>query len=189
MSTSTQPTTFADLCRAPGCERTDQDALGLCHKHYAYYRRHGVYEPRIASDTPISLTESEAAWLAAVIDCEGTITMMQSARGRSYACWPAIFVGNTDIRLIRRLEDMTGCGTVRCVVPKNPRAKPQWHWSVRKQADVRAILLGIRGHLLLKRQQADIVIALPRPNEKANSVRKTARDLITDLNRKGFRPT
>ena len=185
MSNVTQPITFAARCKAATCDRTDIDALGMCHRHYAYFNKHGVCEPPPWVDSPISLTEPEAAWLAAVIDCEGTITMSSGRRAGSRACVPMVCVGNTDIRLILKLESLTGCGKVRFVKTKSPRAKDQWSWAVRRQADVRSILLAIRGHLLLKGQQADILLALPRPNSKAATARNEARDAVKLLNKKG----
>jgi len=131
------------------------------------------------------LTAIESAWLAAVIDCEGTITLKKTGAVGVVRPSPTICVGNTDIRLINRLADLCGCGKIRFVRQKTLRAKDQWHWSVNRQSEVRAILLAIRDDLLLKRDQADIVLGLPPPNTKAAGLRIAAMEACHALNKKG----
>ena len=188
MSTSQQPATFADLklvgrtCLVNGCDRTDVVGRGLCRKHDLYEKRHGY--PEIAPDKnePLPLSERDAAWLAAVIDCEGWIGTC-GTRGKYHN---RIGVGNTNPRLIERLVAMTGCGSVRYVSkPKSPNAKPQWHWNVHRRDDIRAILLAILPHLILKDAQARLVLALPPKHTKDNAQRVATHLALRALNKKG----
>ena len=131
---------------------------------------------------PMPLSERDAAWLAAVIDCEGWIGTC-GTKGRFSN---RIGVGNTNPLLIARLVEMTGCGRVRNVSPKSPRAKPQIHWNVNRKDEICAILLAIMPHLILKIEQAKLVLALPLKHAKDNPARVATHLALKALNKKGI---
>ena len=185
MSTSQQVTTLkvvGRICLVSGCARTDLLGRGLCRKHYQYERRHGNPEIPSVEVSPLDISERDAAWLAAVIDCEGWIGTC-GTRGRFHN---RIGVGNTNARLISRLVEITKCGSVRNVIPKNPRAKPQVHWNVSRKDEIRAIILAIMPHLILKVEQAKLVMSLPPKHTKDNARRVETHLALRTLNKKGI---
>lgn len=171
-------------CVVDTCHRADLVAFGLCSRHYAYAHRHGHPEIAPWSDDPLPLTDAEAAWLAAVVDCEGAISLLRSRRSHGHVYCPRISVGNTNYLLMQRLLEMTGFGSVQRSARPAP-AKDCFHWNVSKSDDVRRLLLAIRGHLLLKVEQADLILALPRKGAKEPGRRAEIRDRLAELNRKG----
>lgn len=174
-------------CSVDGCCRSDIVALGLCGKHYQYQWRHGIPEP-VEHRVPMHLIERDAAWLAAVLDCEGWIGMSWNNRKHGIVYWPRLGVGNTSYALIERLIAITGVDSVRYVLPKNVKAKEQWHWIVNKREDVDGILLAVLPHLVVKRAQAEAILSLPMKNARDADARKFVHDLCRKLNKKG-RPT
>ena len=182
-STSTILKSVAKVCAVVACGRTDVvGASGFCHKHYTYNKRHGHPEIADVPTQPLALSERDAAWLAAVLDCEGWIGTC-GTKGRFHN---RIGVGNTNPKLIVRLLALTGFGSARNVTPKSPRAKPQIHWNVNRKEEIRAILLAVLPHLILKTQQAELVLALPPKNTKANARRVATHLALRALNKKGI---
>lgn len=141
----------------------------------------------MSEDRSIIFSDMDACWFAAVLDCEGWIGMSWGNRPHGKVYWPRIGVGNTDYRLIQKIIDITGVPYVRHVLPKNTNAKEQWHWKADRRSDVECILLAVRPYLVMKREQADVILSLPPLNAKAKDVRAAVHDLCRVLNQKGVR--
>jgi hypothetical protein len=134
-----------------------------------------------------TFSDIEAAWLAAVLDCEGWIGMSWGKRGNGKVYWPRIGVGNTDYRLIQKLVDVTGVPYVRHVIPKSEKHREQWHWKADRRDDVARILLAVLPYLVIKRAQAEAILSLPGWHVKDHAARTNVHDLCQRLNRKGPR--
>ena len=174
-----------DVCIVNGCERTDVKALGMCNRHYHYNHRHGHPEIKKAKHEVLPICERDAAWLAAVIDCEGWIGMFKSTRDNGVAYWAGVGVGNTNPILTTRLRQLTGLGRVHGVQQKDANAKYKYTWMVNRYEDVRVLLLTVLPHLLLKREQAYLILSLPPKNTKAVELKAQIKARLSVLNKKG----
>lgn len=185
MSSTTQPTTFSDLrCAVDNCERSDLEHGGLCMKHYAYNLRHGHPQPMGWATERLALSPRDAAWLAAVLDCEGTIGISRRSDGVG-RYFTFVSVGNTNPLLIERISALVPGGRTR-FIPRQGRAKDVFEWKVSRAERVRALLLAISDDLILKREQARIVLEeWPPLHAKAGLERAAAHAKVAALNRKG----
>lgn len=172
-------------CRHPTCDRVGQRKLGYCTKHYAYFHNNGVAEPPSHRPKRLPVSSAIAHWLAAVIDCEGWIGATRTQRSHGFVYVFGVGVGNTNIKLIQRLTEITGMGYTSTVTPRMTNAKDKHMWNVVRYEDVRNFLVTVRPHLILKQRQADIVLSLPPKHTRAQEARKAAYDECARLNKKG----
>jgi hypothetical protein len=112
----------------------------------------------------VPLPEVEKAYLAGIIDGEGCIGIGRrrgaTKKGRALYISPTLQVSNTKQELLTWLADRYGGGVYFCR-DKREKRKPHWVWIVAGQRALRAIR-DARPYLLLKTEQADIVLSLPR---------------------------
>lgn len=90
------------------------------------------------------MTPIETAWVAGIIEGEGSITW--SGQGRA-----VIAVSMTDLDTVERLKSWTGMGTVRQIPMRNNMTKPAWIWSVAAQGDFLALAEQIEPYLMSRR--------------------------------------
>ena len=97
--------------------------------------------------------DADLAWAAGFIDGEGCVAV-DSRKS------PRITVSNTDRRPLDRLQELLG-GTI-CVHGRgNPEKghRPSWVWAVHGGRSVRRVLAEVRPYLVVKGEQADLVLA------------------------------
>lgn len=104
-----------------------------------------------------AITQVNWAKLAAFLDGEGCIGIAMTGRLR-YTPVPVVIVTNTDVRLMAWLQDNFG-GNVRVNHHRAGNRRVAYKWEPRYW-DVLAILRGVREHLILKNEQAEIGIRL-----------------------------
>lgn len=120
---------------------------------------------------PLTLSDTEAAYLAGIVDGEGNISFRGTASVR-------LHVGNTSEPLIAWLESRVG-GRSYCAAPI-PNRLTVWRWAIGNRVDVLAVLQRIEPFMIVKRDQAQRAIAalqeLPldkRPPKRAAGGRRT----------------
>ena len=91
----------------------------------------------------------ELAWLAGLIEGEGTLRLRASRHGHPY---PAVQVGMTDEDVIRRALAVSGVGHVTGPYTWG-RRKPLWLWQVNRQADAAALIMTLYGFFGRRRQE------------------------------------
>lgn len=110
----------------------------------------------ISAATARHLSEAEARWLAATVDCEGCILNVKKAAG--YTHW-RIVVGMTSPEYLGRLKEVTGVGTInRRGIPKKVNHTQCYAWQV-GGANAAALLQQVLPHLVIKQEAARRVIA------------------------------
>lgn len=82
------------------------------------------------------MTPTEIAWLAGIVEGEGTILV----RGRTGV---SVKVAMTDEDVVRRLHEVTGVGLLGGPFWSNNSTKPVWRWDLHRGEDVARILLAI----------------------------------------------
>jgi hypothetical protein len=140
-------------------------------------------------------TEAEKAYLAGILDGEGCVGV--AWREGKYLT-PTIQVVNTNPILLDWLHDRYG-GSVRGRPDVRLNRKPSFCWTVCGQKAL-TVLRDARPYLLLKTEQADILLAIPRQSTKERDVlgrikgsfgpadlaaNQTVKARITELNRRG----
>lgn len=96
------------------------------------------------------MTEVEKAYIAGIIDGEGTITIERRS-GRATST-PAVYVASTDRELLEWLESRLG-GCI-CKRPKrSEHHKLSWDWKLRGDSAL-ALLADVRPYLRIQRRQA-----------------------------------
>lgn len=142
------------------------------------------------------LSPTELAYLAGIIDGEGCISF-QVRKGRYVT--PTIQITNTDRRLTDWLLDHVDGGSVYRRPGYKQNHKPTYLWRCAGRI-ARDVLGDVRPFLLIKAEQADVVMSLERVTEirrdDAGRLRTTLTDeqieanlaavaRIRDLNRRG----
>lgn len=173
-------------CKVKTCDHVGKRVLGFCKRHYHYFHEHGVPELPKRKPKRIPISHADAKWLAAVIDCEGWIGVRRrkSTVHGGWAYWASVGVGNTNRVLTDHLAALTGMGALSLVQTKPPH-KMKHMWDLWAYDDVRDFLTTVRPHLMLKGQQADIILAMPAKDAKDPAARATAWDACHELNKKG----
>jgi hypothetical protein len=127
-----------------------------------------------------ALTETEKAYIAGIIDGEGSIVLGRRNTGCKDTVYPHVSVGNTNEALLSWLRAKVGSGYWTAYKGGKPGWKPQTHWGV-TSAKAYALLVEIRPYLILKGRQADVVIALWEEN--AAAVALTGKNKFSVTNR------
>lgn len=96
---------------------------------------------------------ADRAWLAAILEGEGCITLTQ---GRT----PHLGITNTDRAMLERVMAIVQAGRIRLKQPV-PGSRPCYEWRV-GGSSARSILALVQPYLVTKREQARIVLGHKR---------------------------
>lgn len=113
------------------------------------------------------LTEIDKAYLAGIIDGEGSICLAKSHSHRSNGLvYPTVRVASTDSRLIEWISNKVGTGAIHYTNAMNERCKSCHHigWASNQAI---AVLEMVRPYLIIKAEQADVVLDMWRVSAEA----------------------
>lgn len=115
---------------------------------------------RLAEERIGELTAPELAYLAGILDGEGTIggSMYWAPRSRHGSAVVRVRVFNTDLRLLNWIHERCG-GVVHAGGAPLGRAKQVYLWEI-KRKPAAALLAAVAPYLVLKRRQAELVAEL-----------------------------
>ena len=129
------------------------------------------------------MTNTDAAWLAGIIDGEGCITITRQAPGTdrrknwSYRLYVKVTMGHEPT--VRRIATLVGCGAVTTWKPLKHNRSWTW-WAASREA--LAVLTRIRPYLITKAEEADIAAEWGRlplsPRGGSRGSRETPPDLL-----------
>lgn len=115
----------------------------------------------------LSFTDVEAAYLAGLIDGDGTITV-DTSRGRNERYeWvqvtPVVRIANTSLKLLNAVRKLINIRTVwneqrRTPSLKFPQRKPVYTLSIRNVPRAYALLKRINPHLILKKERGNLLL-------------------------------
>lgn len=145
----------------------------------------------------ISLTDAQAAWLAALFDGEGTIGLWRIRRHANASGWvyrAGLSIANTNRQLLEAVNSLVdGWATVGDMRDGNKSHRPCYKVVLRQRAAL-TVLRQIAPYLIVKRRQAEIVMMFREALENAGA--RTAEEHerfavlwaeCRDLNRRGRR--
>jgi len=106
------------------------------------------------------MKKTDAAWLAGILDGEGSISLARGSRNR-VSVYPQVQVSSTTPIILRRLVKITGVGRVKLSKQNGWGIRPLFSWVVvARQAAV--ILSAAVPYLVLKKKQALLAIRVAR---------------------------
>ncbi len=135
-------------------------------------------------------------WLSGIIDgegCVGLYNIKRNIKGKRNVPMiiPVIAIVNTNIKLINEIEsilDMFNIVYYTCKrKSKNKNWKPSYNIDIRSKVNCKKLLNLITDHLVIKKNQAEIVLEFCNKKEHVYSERiKLLPNLIYSLNKKGL---
>jgi len=115
-----------------------------------------LYAPRQASRVRY-LTDVEAAWLGAMLEGEGNITVTYRDSGHPRV-WVAIT--NNEVEVISTCLRLVGDGTVTFCRNSRPNQHNTWAWVLRAKRAVCVFLLQVHPYLAGKKERAEAALEL-----------------------------
>ena len=97
----------------------------------------------------------QLAYIAGIIDGEGSLSLYKQTKGNSL--YPAIMVKMTSAECVNLLYTMTGIGRFY-TVKLHEHYKQQYRWDVRNRLEVYLFLRAIRPYLVVKREHATLLL-------------------------------
>lgn len=120
--------------------------------------RRGALLPPLEKTVHLSLSEKDKVWVACAIDCEGSLGVALTKRGFYN---PFISINNTKRELVQHFRTLIGCLNkhIQLVTRKeiDPR-KNVYAFHLGSASLIYHLLCQIRPYLIIKGQQADLVI-------------------------------
>ena len=122
-----------------------------------------------------SLSPVESAYVAGLIDGEGCIYAGKTAKGLLVQ----LQIISTSRGFLEAFRLLVGGGIVRaCSKPLRPRHRQRWVWST-ALTETKRVLTQCLSYLVIKREQAELVLALTKENASATLTR------MRQLNKRG----
>lgn len=128
------------------------------------------------------IPDTTAAWLAALIDGEGSVMLIDRRKQRARQFRAVVSVANTDPRLAKALAIKTGIDRVYIHKAPGPRNRQQYTWRMNAQ-EIRKWLPILIPWLILKKKQAQLLLRYLVIAE-ANTCRAGKKRVITGLHHK-----
>lgn len=100
------------------------------------------------------MEEVEKAYLAGIVDGEGTVTLMKHHKNETPT--PRVAVANNDLRLLKWIKTRIG-GIIVAKKKYKPQHSDFYAWYVQQDRAIR-FLEAIRGYLIIKKLQADLIV-------------------------------
>jgi len=111
------------------------------------------------------MTDLEAAYLAGIIDGEGTLILAHRRRNELRG-WesiePHISISNTDVGLMKYLSQLLGIPFYAIKEKRSRRWKQSFAISISAFAEIEALLSRVLPFLIIKRRRAEIMLQLVR---------------------------
>ena len=130
------------------------------------------------------MSPCEAAWVAGIIDGEGTITARTKPYpgGKRYQI-VSLSACNTDLDLIARLVEFTGIGRLHYQERVNHKRKEIWQWRT-DQRQAAMVLEQLLPWLTAKRRVAELLLemqSLRRPGKYLDGALERQRQIIAEV--------
>lgn len=101
------------------------------------------------------MTKTELAYIAGIIDGEGTITLIRHHSNQTPS--PEISVANTNLRLLQHLKKVVGSGVIVKKKTYQKHHTPSYVWTLRSNAAL-VLMKSILPWLLIKDERAKLIL-------------------------------
>lgn len=102
-----------------------------------------------------AVTKTELAYIAGIIDGEGTITLMRHHSNQTPS--PEISVANTSLRLLQHLKKTIGSGVIIRKKIYSKKHTPSYTWTLRSNAALE-LMKAVLPWLLIKDKRAQLIL-------------------------------
>ena len=102
------------------------------------------------------MIEVERAYLAGLIDGEGTVTLTVPNRGQTPQ--PRISIANNSFEILEWVRSKVGCGSIVRKKSHKLSHHDSYAWQVNRAGRTMALLNEIKKFLILKRPQAELIL-------------------------------
>jgi len=106
------------------------------------------------------MLETEAVWLAGVLDSEGSVVWPRRQNLHSVR----LAIVNNSKPFLDRVMEVTGTGKIRMKTRKNPRHNISWTWDCYGE-NSRLVLQQILPWLIIKREAAEVALGIKEVTE------------------------
>lgn len=103
------------------------------------------------------MTDVERAYLAGLIDGEGTITLTRAHKNQTPS--PQISIANNSIEVLMWVRDKLGVGTTMMKLPRKPTHRVSYSWQISKAGACSRVLSLVHNFLILKKPQSKLILA------------------------------
>ena len=100
------------------------------------------------------MKEAEKAYLAGIIDGEGTVTLAKNRKTETPS--PSVTVANNNLELLEWIKGLVG-GTIISKKKHKAHHSDSYAWAMRSDKAIQ-LLKDIRQYLIVKKPQADLII-------------------------------
>jgi hypothetical protein len=100
------------------------------------------------------LKEAKKAYLAGIIDGEGTVTLTKHHRNETPS--PSVSVANNNLELLEWIKGLVG-GTIISKKKRKVHHHDSYAWTIRSDKAIK-LLKDIKRYLIVKKPQADLII-------------------------------
>lgn len=149
-----------------------------CSKLCSGWAKNGIH------NTPKPLSLADAAYLAGMMDGEGSIMLFERDKSISLR----VSCANTFKPVLDWIQQTTGVGSVRGGTPEKPdKHKRGFQWQTHSNLAL-VVLEGIMPHLKIKKEQARIAIEVQKRNMAKTIDREWGLEMcakVKELNRRG----
>jgi hypothetical protein len=140
-----------------------------------------------------NISETDLAYLAGLIDGEGYVGVRESNnRKRGYQLSPIVEISGTNFPFLLKVREKIGAGHIRTYDSKNRKWKSSVKFQICRLIDIVALLNRLLPYLILKKQQAELLIQFCNSRLKTplrgNSYSEEEINIfykLKELNRKG----
>jgi len=122
-------------------------------------QRLGLKRSRVIYTDPIAVPDVEWAYLAGLIDGEGSISIGWNSARRNWS--PRLTIYNTSRELLENIRTLLGRGYIVTVNFKNSSFKhnrPVYQFGLSRYFDMIQVLKGVMPYLKLKRKHAELML-------------------------------
>jgi len=100
------------------------------------------------------LEEIEKAYIAGLIDGEGTVTL--SRKHSNETASPEVSIANNDLQLLAWVRNAVAAGKISLKRKNRPHHHQSYTWSIRDNKAI-SFLNEIKNYLIVKKQQAELI--------------------------------
>lgn len=129
------------------------------------------------------MTSEEKAYIAGIIDGEGTVTLTSDHKGEFPA--PKVSIANNDLALLKWIKEKTGAGVIIARSKRQPQHGNQYVLDFSNNAAL-TLLKEVEHYLLVKNRHAQLLLTryksvTPRNGRYAPEIRAAKMRLVAEI--------
>jgi len=132
----------------------------------------------------ILLVITEKAYLAGLIDGEGSITLTTQNKGQFPQ--PQLSISNNNLKVLQWVKRKLKCGSIVKKYPRKPTHSLSYGWQINRAGRVMEVLGNIKDFLIIKKPQAMLILnkykkVTPRNGRYSKGMLKKKMKLVKEI--------